>query len=135
MKNDFSDLNESVLIEDLVTHQSRFISLRQTGNGDFFLVVWMDCVPSDSIDIWLWVAVDPDMAIQYVTGKMSLYQCIKMAELLVRETQMDNGDSTWEEIPEAEQLRGNPIGENSYITDIMDSDVDVDALVHLINDA
>ncbi len=135
MKKDFSDLNESVLIEDLVTHQSRFISLRQTGNGDFFLVVWMDCVPSDSIDIWLWVAVDPDMAIQYVTGKMSLDQCIQMAELLVRETQMDNGDSTWEEIPESEQLRGNPFGENSYITDIMDSDVDVDALVHLINDA
>ncbi|MDX5935441.1 hypothetical protein [Acidithiobacillus thiooxidans] len=135
MKKDFSDLNESVLIEDLVTHQRRFISLRQTGNGDFYLVVWMDCVPSESINIWLWVAVDPDMAIQYVTGKMSLYQCMQMAELLVRETQMDNGDSTWEEIPEAEQLRGNPIGENSYITDIMDSDVDVDALVHSINDA
>lgn len=135
MEKDFSDLKDSVLIEDLVTHQSRFISLRQTENGDFYLVVWMDCVPSDSINIWLWVVVDPDMAIQYVTGKMSLYQCIQMAELLVRETQMDNGDSTWEEIPEAEQLRGNPFGENSYITDIMDSDIDVDALVHLINDA
>lgn len=134
MSVNFDDLIHSKLVEDLVTCQRQLLSLRLADNGVFYLVMWIDCCCSDTMNSWLWLSVDPDLAIQYITGKVSLYDCMTAAELMVQETQCDSEPSTWKVITKSEWRGMNVTGEDSYITDIMNSDVNVHCLLQLINE-
>lgn len=134
MSVNFDDLIHAKLVDDLVTCQKHLISLQLADNGVFFIVMWMDCSGNNARNSWLWLSVDPDLAIQYITGKVSLYDCMTAAELMVQETQCDNEPSIWKVITKSEWRGMNVTSKDSYITGIMNDDVNVDCLVQIINE-